>query len=271
MSETPDFAAFEHDGWERAAAAYLRGFFALTREVASPMLDAAAVRAGDRVLDVATGHGDAAAVASGRGAQVTGVDFAGAMLTLARRRNPHITFEHADAQALPYDDASFDVVTMAFLLGHLGDPARALAEARRVLAPGGRIALTWWGPFARARGFGLVYDAVVRHGRTDVNLPPGPPFDQFSDPDVLTRALGEAKFGAVTVRELPLLWRLGSADEMFDAFLHGTVRTAGLLRAQAPAVQAAIRAELAEAVKPFARAGRIEIPMPAWLASGVAR
>ncbi|HKG96096.1 MAG TPA: methyltransferase domain-containing protein, partial [Gemmatimonadaceae bacterium] len=84
------FHAFEHDGWERAATVYADdagGFVSVTAQAAEPLLDAAGVRAGERVLDLATGPGHVAAAAARRGAVVTGVDFAAAMVAIARQRH----------------------------------------------------------------------------------------------------------------------------------------------------------------------------------------
>jgi len=86
------FRKFEHDGWQRAAVHYADAFGEITRKTAGPLLDAASVHSGTRVLDVATGPGVIAAAAAERGAIVTGLDFSAAMLAEARRRHPTLAF-----------------------------------------------------------------------------------------------------------------------------------------------------------------------------------
>src|SRR3954469_12243065 len=95
----PDaFDAFEAAGWEEKAAAYERFFAVITGRVVEPVLAAASVGVGTRVLDVATGPGWVAARAAARGASVVGVDVAAAMLARARRAYPGLEFRWADAR-----------------------------------------------------------------------------------------------------------------------------------------------------------------------------
>jgi len=110
-----------------------------------------AVGPGARVLDVATGPGYVAARAAARGAAAVGVDIAAAMVSLAARRHPELEFRQGDAEALPFADASFDAVLGNFVMLHLGRPEQAAAEFARVLAPGGRLALTVWDLPQRSR------------------------------------------------------------------------------------------------------------------------
>jgi ubiquinone/menaquinone biosynthesis C-methylase UbiE len=269
-SETADpsaFHAFERTGWESIPQAYQDAFGTLTTQAIGPLLDAAHVRPGVRVLDVATGPGYVAAAAAQRGAAVVGVDFSAAMLAEARRHHPGIDFQAGNAEALSFPDASFDAVVMSFGLLHLEHPDQALAEAHRVLRPGGRVGFTVWARPEEAIPFGIVLRAIERHGRLDVALPPGPPFFRFSDPAESRRVLLGLGFRAPEVATVPQVWRLGSLDALFDVMRDGTVRTAGLLRAQTPEAQEAIRAEMRTAVGPYQRGGGVELPMPAILAS----
>jgi demethylmenaquinone methyltransferase/2-methoxy-6-polyprenyl-1,4-benzoquinol methylase len=99
----------------------------------------ARVGPGSRALDVATGTGDLAIELARRGAEVTGSDFAPAMLEIARRKAPGLRFEEGDALELAYPDASFDAVTVGFGARNFGDLDRGLAEMARVTRPGGRV------------------------------------------------------------------------------------------------------------------------------------
>lgn len=108
----------------------------------------AALRPGDAVLDVACGTGDLASAFARAGAgSVTGLDFTPEMLAIARRRfsgkraTRDVQWIEGDAQALPMADGSFDVVSIAFGIRNVADPARAIREFRRVLRPGGRLVI----------------------------------------------------------------------------------------------------------------------------------
>jgi ubiquinone/menaquinone biosynthesis C-methylase UbiE len=270
IEEPSAFHAFERAGWESIPRAYQDGFGTLTTQAVGPLLDAARVGAGVRVLDVATGPGYVASAAAARGAAVVGVDFSATMLAEARRLHPGIDFRAGNAEALPFPDGSFDAVVMSFGLLHLGRPDQALTEARRVLRAGGRLAFTVWATPDAAVGFGIVLGAIQRHGRLDVPLPPGPPFFRFSDPDECRRALLAAGFRAPEVATIPQVWRLASRDALFEVMHRSTVRTAGLLRAQTPDALEAIRAAIREALGPYERGGAVELPMPAVLATAAA-
>jgi SAM-dependent methyltransferase len=268
--DTAAFRQFEHEGWQRAAAHYAEAFGGVTREATAPLLDAAGVHSGTRVLDVATGPGFVAAAAAARGAVVKGLDFSRAMLAEARRANPGLEFMEGDAEHLPFDDRSFDAAVMNFGMLHLPAPDAAMREAFRVLQNGGGFAFTVWAAPEQAVGFGIVLRAVQSHGRVDVPLPEGPPFHQFSDPAECTRALESAGFRDVHVRMLPIVWKPDSPDAVFDAVSRGGVRTAALLRAQSAAALQTIRKTVVGEVERYrSDDGDIVLPMPAVLASAV--
>jgi len=106
------------------------------------LVDVAAPRAGARVLDVGAGRGAVARAALVRGCVVTAVDSSAGMVSRLRADHPSITARQLDAGSLDFPDGSFDLVTAGFLVQVLDDPAAALAQFRRVLAPGGTIALS---------------------------------------------------------------------------------------------------------------------------------
>jgi demethylmenaquinone methyltransferase/2-methoxy-6-polyprenyl-1,4-benzoquinol methylase len=104
-------------------------------------VDLVAVGADDRVIDVACGTGDLLEIAEQRGARTLGIDFAGGMLTAGRQRAPERSFAQGDGASLPVRDASFDVVTCGFALRNFVSVPDVLAEFRRVLDHGGRVAV----------------------------------------------------------------------------------------------------------------------------------
>jgi len=100
----------------------------------------AVVGPGDAVLDACCGTGDLALAAERAGGKVTGVDFSERMLERARAKSQTVEWVHADVTALPFEDASFDAVTVGFGIRNVPDLEAGLAELGRVLRPGGRIA-----------------------------------------------------------------------------------------------------------------------------------
>ncbi|HSB38272.1 MAG TPA: ubiquinone/menaquinone biosynthesis methyltransferase [Gaiellaceae bacterium] len=124
---------------------------------------AAVVRPGDRVLDACSGTGDLAVAALRAGGRVTGLDFSERMLKRAGRKGPEVEWVQGDALALPFEDGSFDAATVGFGVRNLDDLERGLAELRRVLRPGGRVAIL---EITRPRGllapfYRLWFDGLV--------------------------------------------------------------------------------------------------------------
>jgi SAM-dependent methyltransferase len=117
---------------------------------AEVVVDAAGVTAGDAVLDVATGTGNAALIAARRGARVKGLDLTPKLIAVARERaaaeGAEIEFVEGNAQELPYGDAEFDRVTSVFGSMFAPDHAATAAELLRVTHPGGTIAVAAWTP-----------------------------------------------------------------------------------------------------------------------------
>lgn len=115
--------------------------FRLDRAWRSATIEAAEIRPGDRVLDVACGTGDLVELARARGARVTGIDFAAGMLAVAGRRGSRGRVVRGDALALPLADAATDAITCAFALRNFVAIPPFFAEAARVLRDGGRLAV----------------------------------------------------------------------------------------------------------------------------------
>jgi SAM-dependent methyltransferase len=108
------------------------------------------VDAGHRLLDLACGSGLAIELARVRGATCSGIDAAGRLVAVARDRTPDADIRVGDMEALPWEDASFDIVTS--FRGVWGTTPGAVDEAHRVLVPGGRLALTVWGNVGKSPG-----------------------------------------------------------------------------------------------------------------------
>lgn len=261
------FHEFELDGWQHASDDYHRYFGSLTMQTIAPLLDAVAAADGTSLLDIATGPGYVAAEAKRRGWAPVGIDFSEAMVAMARKLSPGIEFQIGDAEALSFRDAAFDRAVMNFGILHLAQPDTAVREAHRVLRAGGLFAFTAWAKPDEALGFRVALRALEDFGDPSVQLPPGPPFFRFSDREECARVLASCGFGSVTVRQLPLVWRLASATDLFEAFYKGSARTGGLLRAQPPAALAKVRDAILESATAYRRGDHLEIPMPALVVS----
>lgn len=146
--------AQEYDPWyaDRLGATVDRLQKALVFRMARP-------RAGERALDVGTGTGNYACALARLGLRVTGIDASEAMLSVARAKPEPVTWQQGSAEHLPYEDASFHLVISVTALEFFTDPAPAISEMVRVLAPGGRLVVGT----LNARGpWGEMYAAVGR-------------------------------------------------------------------------------------------------------------
>jgi ubiquinone/menaquinone biosynthesis C-methylase UbiE len=265
----PDaFNRFEAESWDQRADGYHRFWATLTTRVVEPLLDAAEVGRGTRVLDVATGPGYVAAACAVRGADVVGVDVAAEMVSLARRLRPEIEFRQADAEQLPYIDHSFDAVLANFLVPHVGRPEHIAAELRRVLEPTGKLALTTWDVPERTRLLGVLVDAVAEAGaEPPADLPGGPPFFRFAEDAEFKRLLADVGLDDVAVQTVAYTHQIASGDELWEGLIGGTVRMRALVSAQPPDVQTRIKAAFDRLVRPYATDDGLELPVSVKLAS----
>jgi ubiquinone/menaquinone biosynthesis C-methylase UbiE len=181
--------------------------------MAEHLAAAAGLRPGDRVLDVATGSGNAALAAARYGAEVTGIDYVPGLLERARAaaEGLEITFADGDAEDLAFPDASFDAVLSALGVMFAPDQERAAAELVRVCRPGGTIGLVNWTP----SGFvGQLLKTVARH----VPPPAGvrPP-SQWGTEERLGELLGDA-VSRLEVTPRSYVWRFRSPEEFAGFF-----------------------------------------------------
>jgi SAM-dependent methyltransferase len=265
--DSKQFSAFELSGWDANIRGYDSAFGSVARQTVVPMLDAARVTRGMRVLDICCGPGMLAAGALERGAEAAGLDFSAQAVELARRLVPEGRFQQGDAQALPFPAGSFDAVLCGYGIMHLPEPAAALREMLRVLRPGGRAVLSAWD--AAGVGFTLVYEAVRARGSMDVALPHGPDFFQFGSPERMQAALAEVGFADASAYSFDLNWHLANADRYIESILTGTVRARAVLAAQSGDAAAGVRSYIAEYLTRFrSSAGELVVPMPAIIGSG---
>jgi ubiquinone/menaquinone biosynthesis C-methylase UbiE len=259
------FSEFEYDGWQRVADRYESTWSGLTKLFIPYLLEAAHIKRGSSVLDVACGPGYVAEAASALGAVPKGVDFSPEMIRLAKIRNPAISFCTGDAQRLDFEDGSFDAVVMNFGVLHLSDPNLAFAEARRVLRLGGHLAFTVWAAPEHSVGARIVGDAVEAHALPNAELPQGPDYFDYGEAETCQRTLSEFGFdlASLVFRTVTGEWEVPTAAFVFEAERDAGVRTAALLAAQTPEVLSAIQSEVESALHPYAKGKGFSIPFAA--------
>jgi len=214
-TDSPQWATVD-EGWGRKAADFAtlsepsncREYVAVHHRLG--------VNAGDRLLDVACGSGLAIELARLRGASCSGIDASARLVAVARDRNPECDIKVGDMHALPWESASFDVVTS--FRGIWGTTPHAVAEIHRVLRPGGRAGITVWGhlkispgawalaPFRLAAAEKVDNQAMMvslgrpgageqlleSYGFADVERLDVPFALEFADPEVYARALASS-------------------------------------------------------------------------------
>jgi len=264
------FDVFEARAWAEHAAEYAARLVAVTAHAVEPLLDAARVGPGARVLDVAAGPGHVSAACAARGAVPTGLDVAHEMVAAARARHPDLDFRQGDAQCPPLPDGSVDAVVGNFAILHFGRPAQAVAEYARVLAPGGSVALSTWDGPDRNRMTGAFLEAAREVGAPPrPGLPDGPPFLLFADDAEFAGLLRAAGLVDVSVRTVAATHRFAGADDLWETMRRGTVRLRPLIFEQPPDVVARIRAVFDRLVGAYAGAdGGLDAPLSFKIASG---
>jgi SAM-dependent methyltransferase len=214
------------DDWSARADAWAQHWARLADPARTALLDAAGVGPGTRLLDVGCGSGELCALAAARGATVAGIDAAEGMIAIARRRVPAGDLRVGPIEALPWADASFDVVTAVNALQFADDFAVALREAARVTRPGGGVAVCNWGQRADRDLFD-VYDLAGE---------PAPP-SPIGDPGVLEERARAAGLDPVHAADVDVPWEAPDLATLVEAIIAGAgfdTTPAAIERAAAP-------------------------------------
>lgn len=187
------------------------------------VIDRTALRPGERVVDIACGPGVGARIAAervGDPALVKGCDINEGMIETARRRAPEIEWATAPAEDLPYGDDSFDVALCLLGLMFFPEKVGALAEMRRVVAPGGRVVVTTWASHEHCPGFGKLAAALERHFGADVAKALQTPFS-MGDSSATRALFREAGFAEVSAEVRDGEGRFASLRDWVTAVVRG--------------------------------------------------
>ncbi len=259
---------FEHAAWEKVPHTYDEKFGFLTAKAAEPLLDAVEAATGVRLLEVACGTGNVSKAAAALGAIPIGIDFVVGMVEEAQKLHPGLEFREGDSEALQFADESFDAVVCNFGVHHFPRPERAIAEAFRVLALGGRYAFTVWRPPDKVNvNFRqVIREAIETHGDPHAPLPAGPPETFFGEPKNYVKALGAVGFVDISVTEIPILGRWQDPRQVLETIYQGMARSRALIEAHTDETRVKIENAIIDRAKTFEKDGVIQIPMPATLA-----
>jgi len=227
--------------------------------VGEDLAEACDLRWDERVLDVAAGNGNATLAAARRGCEVTSTDYVPTLLEQASERaraeGLNVVFQVADAEALPYEDGSFDAVLSTFGVMFAPDHQRAASEMARVCRPGARIGLANWTPSSMV---GRVFKTMGKY------LPPpaGVQSPALWGTDAHVRALFGPKAARVVIRERVFNFRYRSAAHFVEVFRtwYGPVHKA--FAALPPEKAAALEMDLVQLLSELNRGGNKSLVIP---------
>ena len=253
---------YERDTWRRCADSYLDTFSGITQETVSLLIEAGEIRTDSKVLEIGSGPGHIANQLAKLGASVTGVDFSPQMVEVARKKYSQITFEHADAEDLPFETDCFDSVVANYVVHHLARPEKVFSEVCRVLKAGGHFAFAVWGPQEEQSSIGAFFGAVEAHHDLG-DLPHGPLFG-IVDRDVYEPMLATAGLETRELAVHPTTWRTDSLDPVLLGFWDW-----GNMTSLPSEVQAKIEQTMRVNAEPFEQDGKYVFPHSALVGSAL--
>jgi ubiquinone/menaquinone biosynthesis C-methylase UbiE len=257
----PDLAAVKQRQQQAWGSGDYHSVAALIVLVAEHLCDAADLHAGWRVLDVATGSGNAAIAAARLGCTVVAVDYVPSLLERGRERAAaeglEVEFLEGDAESLPFPDASFDAVTSVFGSMFAPDHAQAASELLRVCRPGGTIALASWTPDSF---LGELFRTIAKH----VPPPPGVPSPMLWGTEGYLRGLFGEGIASLETVERTFTFRFTSAEAFVEFFRRWYGPTLKAFAALESDGRESLRRDLVELVNRHnrlgANAGAVAIP-----------
>jgi SAM-dependent methyltransferase len=251
-------------GWERRDAEQWEA----SEPVSRNLVERLELQPGETVLELAGGVGRTSLLAAERvapGGRVIATDFAPEMVDAARRlaeRTGAQGVEHRvlDAQAIDLPDSAVDAVVCRWGLMLFGDPARALAEIRRVLRPGGRLACAVWAEAGENPWASVVGRVFAQRGLMEPPAPGSPGMFSLADAAQLEALLRGAGFESVAIEDVPLLFRYHDFGDYWDVTRELGGGIADALAPLGDEERAAVRAEVEAGFESFRTGDGYELP-----------
>ena len=244
MNSAPERRPFHVGAWNSIVDLWLESWASFADPARPVVAAATAVAPGTSVLDLGCGSGEFLALAAERGAGVSGIDDAEAMIAAARRRVPGADLRVGSIERLPWPDDVFDVVTAFNAVQFADDRGGALAEARRVARNGGLVVVSAWGADRRCE-----VEAVAIALERLAGGPAGERGPRLGEPGIIDALAEDAGLSPLGAQDVSVPFEV--ADEsalqrafLLDAMLSGALEHAG---------EAAVRATVADAAAPFRR------------------
>jgi SAM-dependent methyltransferase len=223
---------------------------------------------GDTILEVAAGLGDTGLVAArlvGETGRVIITDLTPEMVAAARQRAGELGVENAefrvlDAEWMDLETDSVDGVLCRWGYMLMIDPAKAFAETRRVLRPGGRLAFSVWAARERNPTVSLAGEILVELGHTPPPDPQEPGAFVMADPERIRKLVVGAGFAEPEIEEVSFRWRFANQDAYWHFLTETAASVSRVLRAISPEAQNTVRERVHEAARPFHSGQRYDFP-----------
>jgi SAM-dependent methyltransferase len=257
--------------WDEVAGGWARRrelVWQASRGLSERLLELLDPQPGDTVLELAAGPGDTGFIAAeriGPGGHLVSTDIAPQMLVAAEARAAELGVTNADfrvmdAQALPLPDASVDGIVCRWGYMLVDDPARALAETRRVLRPGGRVAFAVWASPEENHWAAAIGRVLLSHGLVERPEPDAPGPFRLAERERLEALVRDAALELLTLEDFELTWRYESFDEYWDVSSDLSRTLAVALGSVDEAGAAAVRHEVRSALERYEGEGGLAIP-----------
>ena len=266
-----DYRSASYQIWQAMAAGWDRErswMWEASRAVSEKMLEALGPQPGQTILELAAGTGETGFAAAGvirPDGRLISTDFAPEMVAAAQRESQRIglaNVEHRemDAERMDLEDDSIDGVLCRWGYMLMADPARALAETRRVLRGGGRLSLSVWGAAERNPWASVPATALMEHTGAAPANPQDPGIFAMADPDRVRSLVRDAGFGEPRLEEVEVHWRFDD----FDSYWRFVTELAGgiamVLQAMPETDREAVRTMVEQAAGNFRTDGGLELP-----------
>jgi ubiquinone/menaquinone biosynthesis C-methylase UbiE len=205
---------YELDTWTRCSPSYNNTWATLTNETLPLLIDKTNVDSNISVLDIGCGAGNSTNIISEKGANVIGIDFSKKMIGQANSNFPNITFKQSDAENIPLENNSIDVIIANFVVHHLAEPNKVFSEIYRVLKPKGKFAFAVWGANEEQSSLGAFFQAFASHHELS-ELPHGPLFG-VTDFDTYNNLAANAKLKNFNLEKLNTTWNMSSLEPLIN-------------------------------------------------------